>query len=731
MLVVAAALIGFLAYGVEPDRSGEVRVAGLTAPAGIGWMDDGTRVIEAPDAQAAAAALGYAHAVDDTWSMLLWRQVATAGLSGWFGGEMERLDEHVARLGFAADARRAYAALSDSSRAVLDAYAAGANAALDQSAVRQADELALLGAEPDRWAPWHTLATERLVAYLGTDPLPRAALADSFAVRYDSLGYALPDSQRVGQSREPLRRYAAADSTLRAYLHLGTFGRSYAFATDGLRSGPVLMTQVSYGASALPLVREVVFRRGRTSVTAVTIPGTLMVPAGSGPGGAWSVLLGGSLEAESAPFPSDLRPTRQRIVFRDGAERLVTAYQQPGRLFVGPAPPRPRDTLSARPLSPDSALAPDTSALSPGTLSTSALSTSAQSTGALSTGDLWAVSWQGFGASADALTWSRLLDAALAGRVPSALPLALIPGDGLVAAADGSVQVLGAPAVRADLPGGVFVGGHPVLAYPARRLAATLAADTLLTAPRLAADTYSAWAAERLPPLLEVIAADTTLRATLAGDPSDSLGTAPAPPPASTATRRPTGTAARYQNGLAYLSGWDYRYQPDAIAGTIFDTWTVVHEERTGGPLVAAGDSAAEIRASLRLALARLVDQHGEEPSAWRWANAATPERRFPVWSSGSERLADERYRPAPLDGGGHPTALLPGPSPAFRDLDLASAWTGWTAPGSSAWYVRHPTLSTRGFLARYVETRDPALPHAVGDEDVRVQLRLVPASAQ
>ena len=703
VLVLAAVLIGFLAYGMEPDRSGEVRVASLSAPAALGWADDGRRVVDAPDAEAAAAALGYAHAIDDTWSMVLWRQVATAGLSGWFGEEVEGLDEHVARLGFASDARRAYAALPDSARRVLDAYSAGANAALRRPSVQQADELVLVGATADAWAPWHALAVERLVAYLGTDPLSDAVTADSFAVQLDTLGYPLPNPQRVGPDRTELRRFALADSTLRAYLHLGTFGRSYAYATTGMGSAPVFASQISYGTSAVPLVREVTFRRGGRAVTAATIPGTLMVPAGSGPSGAWAVLLSDRLDAASVPFPDGLTPTRQRLVLRDGSERLVTAYQQPGALYLGTPPARP---ASAPPSPP----ADSTVTLAPAPPADDAR---------------WSVRWRGFGApQTDALVWSRMLDAALAGGTPDPSALALVPAAGLVMGADGTAQVLGAPAVLIDLPGGAFIGGDPVLRYAADRLAASIAADTLLTPARLAADTYSAWAAERLPPLLDVIAADTTLRATLAGDTSDSLGT-PGP-------RRLTGTAARYQNGLAYLSGWNYRYDPDAIAGTIFDTWNVVHREQTGRDLVASADSASVIRSSLRLALARLVDDYGEEPSTWRWQNAVPAERAFPVWSVDDDRFAAERYAPAPLEDGGHPTALLAGPSPAFPDQPAVATWTAWTTPGSDVLYVRHPTVATRGFLARYVETRDPSIPHPMdAGEDVRMRLRLVPARAQ
>ena len=634
--------------------------------------------------------------------------MALAGLSGWFGEDAEALDEHVARLGFVADARRTYAALSDSSRAVLDAYAAGANAALDQPAVQQADELVLVGATAERWAPWHALAVERLIAYLGTDPLSATAVADSFAVALDSLGYALPNPQRIGPDRQELRRFAVADSVLRAYVRLGAFGRSYAFATTGLREGPVLMSQISYGSSAVPLVREVTFRRGGRTVTAATIPGTLMVPTGSGPGGAWAVLLGGELATASVPLPTGLHPTHQRLVLREGSERLVTAYQQPGVLYLGAPPVRRR---AAR---PDTSTAPSPAADS--LMATSPMTTDREA-------DVrWSVRWRGFGAaSADALAWSRLLESALAGAAPVVDGFVLIPGNGLAVDAAGAARVVGAPAVQAPLPGGAFVGEHPLLQYAARRVASALAADSVLTAERLATDTYSAWAAERLPPLLDVIAADTTLRATLAGDAPDSLG-APAP-------RRLTGTAARYQNGLAYLSGWNYRYDPDAIAGTIFDTWSVVHEEITGHALAASADSAAVVRSTLRVALARLVDTYGAEPSAWRWETAVPSERYFPIWGTGTDRLASERYAPAPLVSGGHPTALLGGPSPAFPEISLSATWTAWMTPGTGTLSVRHPLIATRGFLSRYVQTRDPALPQRMdANAPVKMALRLTPA---
>src|SRR5690606_3975113 len=107
------------------------------------------------------------------------------------------------------------------------------------------------------------------------------------------------------------------------------------------------------------------------------------------------------------------------------------------------------------------------------------------------------------------------------------------------------------------LPGGVFVAADTLARFAGERLADLLGgADTLgvpLTPGALAADAYSPWAAERLPPLLAALG------------PRDAL-------------------AHDLRDPYAYLLSWDARYAPDAIGASLFETWLTAHEEEFGAP---------------------------------------------------------------------------------------------------------------------------------------------------
>src|SRR5690606_4761884 len=186
----------------------------------------------------------------------------------------------------------------------------GANLALSDLAVAQGDEFVLLDVSAAPFEPWHALAVERLLAWVLAPPL-----------RLE--GAAARDSGLV--------RFVRTDSLFRAFLHLGGGGQSRAWAAALDTAGTAFVQQHAYGASALPLVREVTLRRGGRSVTAATVPGTLVFPGGLGEDRAWSVFLTSPAALDSAgtalpPLdydrPVDRQGNETLLAIRRGAEGL-------------------------------------------------------------------------------------------------------------------------------------------------------------------------------------------------------------------------------------------------------------------------------------------------------------------------------------------------------------------------------------------------------------------------
>ncbi len=118
---------------------------------------DGIAHVRAASLLAAFEGQGYAAAQDRLWQMELDRRRALGRLAEAVGPTAVAADAFHRRLDLAAHARRSLDALGDTTRAVLEAYARGVNRFLDNEPDLPA-ELTLLGIEPERWEPWHSIA---------------------------------------------------------------------------------------------------------------------------------------------------------------------------------------------------------------------------------------------------------------------------------------------------------------------------------------------------------------------------------------------------------------------------------------------------------------------------------------------------------------------------------------------------------------------------------------------
>lgn len=422
-LLLVGGAVGWLAYGAEAPREGEIRLPGLAGDASIAWADSGRVIVEATTPGDLAAALGYAHAVDHAWPMAWMRSVALGTASGWLGDSLRASDLHARRLGFDATARAAYLALPPADRALLDAYARGINRALGETGLAQSAPFLVVGAEPEPWAPWDALAVERLIAWAGTAP----PWADS-------------SWARARRESGAVRRFAVADSAFRARIGLGgaPYGRIFAAPSS---EGPVLVQHQVIGPTADDVLAPVTLRLGERETRALTVPGTLLLPGGVREEGAWGLLL--TSRSRVVPLAGQAPPeVHSRLVERDGDEVLLTARRDAASLVLG----RP-------PAQPDSSLAADSSLVT-GTDSTATRRSAA-----------WRLSWAGFAPVTDA---PGLFRVAAGATLPASR---LFSGTGLGMLA-GGVVILGAP--RVSVASGdslALVSDDPTARESAARLA--------------------------------------------------------------------------------------------------------------------------------------------------------------------------------------------------------------------------------------------------------------------
>ena len=120
------------------------------------------------------AALGFAHAQDRLWQMELLRRSGQGRLSEIFGERTVAGDIFLRTLDLNGHAERSFAALPQDSKALLEAYARGVNAFINQDtsslAPRLPPEFLLLRHRPESWRPVDGILAAKMMALtLGTN----------------------------------------------------------------------------------------------------------------------------------------------------------------------------------------------------------------------------------------------------------------------------------------------------------------------------------------------------------------------------------------------------------------------------------------------------------------------------------------------------------------------------------------------------------------------------------
>lgn len=323
VLVLTGGLLWYLAYDLGDGPPPTDGLAALDDSVRITWHGLSATTIEARSRLDALRALGYVHGQEHPWPLLLWRQTALGALGTWFGPGVLDLDRLGRWLGWATVARATYADLPPADRAVLSAYTDGVNAALRNAPARYRDEVVLLDIPIEPWEPWHTLALERLFAWLATPP-------------------SAPDSVHLP---DQVRAFLALDDGLREWLHLFGFDFSYAWVQSHAGTTYVAQRHV-YGNTTQLLYHDVRVHLPDRTLQAASLPGTPFFPAGQTDTQAWALLWSSTPQLRNRqPVADTVRTRFERIQVADGSETLVRAFQDGNVLYLTPDRPVPGDSL--------------------------------------------------------------------------------------------------------------------------------------------------------------------------------------------------------------------------------------------------------------------------------------------------------------------------------------------------------------------------------------------------
>ncbi|HEX3265233.1 MAG TPA: penicillin acylase family protein [Candidatus Limnocylindrales bacterium] len=176
LLIVAIAVVGAITTQRGwPQTTGTLVVKGLNASATVIRDSAGIIQISADSPHDLFLAQGYVHAQERMWQMELSRRIGAGRLSELFGKSEVDTDRYVRTLGFRIAAQRDLDAMSAQSKAILEAYADGVNAWIDEHNGRLSTPFVVAGAlagtydiggyrlEP--WTPLDTATWQKVQAW--------------------------------------------------------------------------------------------------------------------------------------------------------------------------------------------------------------------------------------------------------------------------------------------------------------------------------------------------------------------------------------------------------------------------------------------------------------------------------------------------------------------------------------------------------------------------------------
>lgn len=148
-----------------PDYDQTQRVEGIFNAVEIHWDPYGVPYITAENESDLYFAMGYVHAQERLWQMMLLQLRAEGRFAEFLGEDFVETDRYLRTLGFWETAKKIEQNTPDSLRRLLQSYADGVNRYVELNQRRLPPQFVLLDAEPIEWTPTHSIAATRLIAW--------------------------------------------------------------------------------------------------------------------------------------------------------------------------------------------------------------------------------------------------------------------------------------------------------------------------------------------------------------------------------------------------------------------------------------------------------------------------------------------------------------------------------------------------------------------------------------
>lgn len=168
LATAAAGTVLWLGKRAEPRYDGELALSGVDAPVTLTFGPHAVPTIEADSVDDALFAQGYMVAAERMWQMDMLRRLAGGRLAEVFGAGALPADRFYRTMGLPLAAREAYAALEPNYQSLLQRYADGVNAYIEQAADRLPLEYLIAGFEPAPWRPADSLVIGEYMAWINS-----------------------------------------------------------------------------------------------------------------------------------------------------------------------------------------------------------------------------------------------------------------------------------------------------------------------------------------------------------------------------------------------------------------------------------------------------------------------------------------------------------------------------------------------------------------------------------
>ncbi|GAB4137188.1 MAG: penicillin acylase family protein [Ignavibacteriales bacterium] len=171
LLTIGLVIVFFLFFGYFflknelPEYSASVAIKGIHEKVEIYRDENAVPHIFAKSETDAAFAQGYVHAQERFFQMDLIRRAAQGKLSQIFGKKTFKYDKLFRTLQLEKLVKQNYPLLRNDSKQILIAYSKGVNSYIESNKNKLGIEFSLLGYEPEKWKPEHSLLISKMMAW--------------------------------------------------------------------------------------------------------------------------------------------------------------------------------------------------------------------------------------------------------------------------------------------------------------------------------------------------------------------------------------------------------------------------------------------------------------------------------------------------------------------------------------------------------------------------------------